>query len=185
MHQFLLLELFIIGIPSVLLALEPNNERIKGSFLETALARSFPNALALVAPVFILMIIEKFIPTFNLDSRNSISMAVITLVGFINLLTLCTPYTKWRAMVVSLSAVLLSGAITVSVLFLGDLFKFKPILNNIFLFVIMMTLGIFIAIIMQIFRGKIEKFIYRGMRRKEQRKKELEELYANNKTDLT
>ena len=52
MFVYMLL-LFIIGIASVLLALEPNNKRIEGTYLDTVIIRSFPNALAMLAPVFI------------------------------------------------------------------------------------------------------------------------------------
>ncbi len=168
--QFLMLELFIIGLPSVLLALEPSNERIEGSFLEKALARSLPNALAMVTPVFTLFVLEKSLPEISMTSRNSIAMAVVVLVGFVNLMTLCTPYTKWRGFVVGLSASLISLATVISILWLDDMFHFKPIVENtasIIVFVIMMTVGIFVTVVMQIFRGKIEKFFYNRVRRRE------------------
>ncbi len=170
-NQFLLLELFIIGLPSLLLALEPSNERIQGSFLNTAIARSFPNAIALITPVFILMVLEKFLPAMSSDCRNSIAMAVVIAVGFVNLLTLCSPYTKWRALVVSTSGALLALGVITSIAFLGDIFHFAPILENIPVFVVMMTVGIFVAIVMQIFRGKIEKFIYSRLQRQEERRR--------------
>ncbi len=176
-NQFLILEMFIIGLPSILLALEPSNERIQGSFLETALARSFPNAIAMITPVFAMLVLEKLLPAISIESRNSISAAVIIVVGFINLMTLCTPYTKWRALVVSISAFLITAASTVSILFLGDMFKFAPAIEtteSIIAFIVMVTVAIFVAIVMQIFRGKIEKFIYSRLRRKEERKLEAE-----------
>ena len=163
--QLLLLEFCVIGLPSVLLALEPNNERIEGSFLETALARSFPDAIALLVPVLSLMIIEKFTP-IGVDARNSIAMAVVTLVGFINLLTLCTPYTKWRAAVVGISATLLLVAVPVSILFLGDLFDFLPAFGNMRIFIITLAIGMLISVIMQIFRGKLEKFFASRLRKR-------------------
>ncbi len=172
-NQFLILEMFIIGLPSVLLALEPSNKRITGSFLETAIARSVPNAIAMITPVFAMSVLEKLFEGINSAARSSISMAVIIAVGFVNLLALCTPYTKWRATVVSISAALIGTAVTTSILFLGDMFSFKPIAQtkeSIIMFIIMMTVGIFVAIIMQIFRGKIEKFIYSRLKRSEERK---------------
>ncbi len=170
-RNFLLLELFIIGIASVLLALEPNNKRIEGTYLDTVIIRSFPNALAMLAPVFILMITERFLPTSLLtkEVRNSMAMAVIILVAFINLVALCRPYTKWRAAVVAIIGVLLAGAIPISIFMLGDMFGFKLISQNPIVFAITMVSGIIFAIIMQFFRGKIEKIIARNIERNKQR----------------
>ena len=181
--QFLLLEFCIIGVPSVFLALEPNNERIQGSFLETAIARSIPNALALTAPVFAMLILERSLPNLNYSSRNAITMALVTIVGFINLLALCTPYTKWRAVVVSSSALLITAATIVSIKFLGDVFNLTPLKDNLITFVILLTASIIFAMTMQIFRGKIENFIKNRLhkqfvrreelRREEEKKKEM------------
>lgn len=160
--QFILLELFVIGFASVLLALEPNNKRIEGSYLETVIIRSFPNALSMLIPVIALMIIDKFV-TMTLESRNSIAMAVILAVAFINLIALCKPFTRWRATVVSIIGGLIAIAIPVSIYLLRDMLHFKPIMQNPLIFVAMLLLGVAFTVIMQIFRGKIEKIIARNI----------------------
>ena len=160
--QFLLLEFFIIGLASVLLALEPNNKRIEGSYIKTVLVKSTPNAFAMLLPIFALMIIEKFMP-ITLDSRNSIAMCIVTLVGFINLLTLCSPMNKWRATVVTTVGVLLAGAIPVSIFCLSDMLHFKPLLHNPEIFFIMLSFSMILAVAMQIFRRKIENFFSVGI----------------------
>ena len=171
--QFLLLEFCVIGVPSVLLALEPNNKRIEGSFLDTALVRSIPNAIALTTPVFSLLLLGKFMPAVSLDSRNAMAMALVTIIGFINLLCLCTPYTRWRAAVVSLSAILITGATLFSIFVLDDMFRLAPLAENVSVFIIVLTASLFITILMQIFRGKIEKFIQGRIDRQRQRKEEM------------
>jgi len=172
--QFILLEMFVIGFASVLLALEPNNKRIEGSYLETVIIRSFPNALSMLIPVIALMIVEKFV-TMTLESRNSIAMAVILVVAFINLVSLCKPFTKWRATVVALIGGMIAIAIPVSIFLLRDMLRFKPIMHNPLIFVIMLAVGIAFTILMQLFRGKIESIIAanieRGKEREEKRKK--------------
>lgn len=171
--QFLLLEFCVIGVPSVLLALEPNNKRIEGSFLDTALVRSIPNAIALTTPVFSLLLLGKFMPAVSLGSRNAMAMALVTIIGFINLLCLCTPYTRWRAAVVSLSAILITGATLFSIFVLDDMFRLAPLAENVSVFIIVLTASLFITILMQIFRGKIEKFIQGRIDRQRQRKEEM------------
>ncbi len=170
--QFLLLEFCIIGVPSVLLALEPNNNRIEGSFLDAALVRSIPNAIALTTPVFVLLLLGKFMSGVNIGSRNAMAMALVTIIGFINLLCLCTPYTKWRAAVVSISAVLISSITVFSIVVLDDMFHLAPLKENLLIFIIILTPSIFIAMLMQIFRGKIEKFIKGRLDRKRRRREE-------------
>ena len=173
-NQFLLLEFCVIGVPSVLLALEPNNKRIEGSFLDTALVRSIPNAIALTTPVFSLLLLGKFMAWVNIDSRNAMAMALVTIIGFINLLCLCTPYTKWRASVVAISAALISGITVFSILILDDMFHLKPLKENLLMFIIILTASIFVTMIMQIFRGKIEKFIQSRLDRKRRRREQME-----------
>ncbi len=171
--QFLLLEMFVIGLASVLLALEPNNKRIEGSYLDTVIIRSFPNALAMLVPVVVLMFFEKF-TTMSLETRNSIAMSLILLVGFFNLVALCRPFTKWRALVAAAVGVLLAGIIPVSIFFLGDIFHFVPIMHDWPNFFIMLGVSGLFTVLMQIFRRRIEKLIEKNIQRnreKEAKKK--------------
>lgn len=166
--QFLLLEMFVIGLASVLLALEPNNKRIEGSYLDTVIIRSFPNALAMLVPVVVLMFFEKF-TTMSLETRNSIAMSLILLVGFFNLVALCRPFTKWRALVVAAVGVLLAGIIPVSIFFLGDIFHFMPIMQDWPNFFIMLGVSGLFTVLMQIFRRRIEKLIEKNIQRNRER----------------
>jgi len=166
--QFLLLEMFVIGFASVMLALEPNNKRIEGSYLDTVIIRSFPNALAMLLPVVALMVFEKF-TKMSLETRNSIAMALILLVGFFNLVALCRPFTKWRAVVVSLVGFLLAAVIPVSIFFLGDIFNFKPIMDDWPNFFIMLGVSALFTALMQIFRRSIEKVIEKNIERTRER----------------
>jgi cation-transporting ATPase E len=156
--QFLPLELFIIGIASVLLALEPNNKRIEGSYMKTVIIKSVPNAISMLVPVFALMIIEKFMP-MTIDCRNSIAMIIVTVVAYINLIALCKPFTKWRTSVVAAIGVLIGATVPVTYFLLSDMLHFKATAQNLPLFFIMLASSIVLTILMQMFRGKIEKII--------------------------
>jgi hypothetical protein len=131
--------------------------------------RSIPNAIALIAPVFSLLILGKFMPS---DARNAMAMALVTIIGFINLMCLCTPFTKWRAAVVSLSAILITGVTLASIFLLNDMFNLAPLLDNIVIFILVLTASLFISITMQIFRGKIEKFIQGRIDKQRKRREE-------------
>ena len=164
--QFLPLELFVIGIASVLLALEPNNKRIEGSYMETVIVKSVPNAIAMLVPVFALMIVEKFMP-MTIECRNSIAMVIITIVAYVNLLALCKPYTKWRASVVAAIGILLGATVPVTYFLLSDMLHFKAIGQNLSLFFIMLGSAILFTILMQMSRGEIEKLIEKKLRENE------------------
>ena len=178
-RQLIMLELLIIGLPSTLLALEPNNERIKGNYLDTVIIKSAPNALAMLFPVIAIMALGQFVPGMSMDSRDAIATASITLIGFLNLAALCTPMTRWRKIVVAFSAILLIAIIPVSVIWLDDMFLLRHVMEQPVIFLCFMAASMVCTVIMQVFRGKIEKlveFIH-------QKGKEAEEkLHANQKT---
>ena len=124
--QFMLLEMFVIGLASFMLALEPNNKRIEGSFLKSVLIKSTPNALVMFVSVLVIILLDKFgIIIMSDATRNSIAMLVVTLVGFINLIALCHPFTKWRVGVCSIVGVGLIAIGCVSVL-LNDMIHILP-----------------------------------------------------------
>ena len=58
--QLSLISVTTIGIPSFMLALEPNKERIRGKFLRNVIAKAFPTALTNVITIFALTLLNKF-----------------------------------------------------------------------------------------------------------------------------
>ncbi len=176
--NLLLLEFFIIGGASLLLALEPNNKRIEGNYLDSVIIRSTPNALAMLMPVIVVLIAGKFMSITSVQ-RDSIIMCVILLVGFINLFALCRPYTKWRAGVVSAVGIALIIAIFVSIFLLDDMLGFAVIwqtdaegnLNDIAMtaFGITMGIGVVFAFLMQLLRFRIEKLIAHSIEKQKER----------------
>jgi cation-transporting ATPase E len=176
--NLLLLVFFIIGGASLLLALEPNNKRIEGNYLDSVIIRSTPNALAMLVPVIVVLIAGKFM-SITSAQRDSIIMCVILLVGFINLFALCRPYTKWRAGVVSAVGVALIAAILVSIFLLDDMLGFTVIwrtdaegnLNEITMtaFGITMGIGVVFAFLMQLLRFRIEKLIAHSIEKQKER----------------
>ncbi len=158
-NMLFLLELLVIGFASVMLALEPNNKRIEGSYIQTVLIKSLPNALSMFIPVLALMIVEKTLSSVSLDCRNSIALWAVTSVGLLNLIFLCVPYTKWRAGVVSIIAMLLSTIVPISIFALKDPFNFRPAFEHPLVFFIILSSSIAIGVLIQFFRGKIEGFM--------------------------
>ena len=83
--------MFTIGIPSFILALEPNNELVKGNFLLKVFLKSLPSALTVV---FNVVIIRMFQVQFNLDIGlcSTLTVFLTAITGFIYLNYICKPY---------------------------------------------------------------------------------------------
>ncbi len=101
--QFMLLELFVIGIPSTVLAIQPNKEKIKGSFLGNIVSNCLVQAMCLILTVvFIYIAALRNIPGLDLSNNvevNSICVIAITYVGVIILCNLCRPFNILRVLV--------------------------------------------------------------------------------------
>lgn len=93
--QLTLTNFFTIGVPSFLLALEPNHERIQGNFLMKVFSKALPTAITIV---FNIMVISILGHAFHLGEDQISTMCVIMsgFMGFLLLLKLCMPFTKFR-----------------------------------------------------------------------------------------
>ncbi|MBQ8289645.1 MAG: HAD-IC family P-type ATPase [Clostridia bacterium] len=124
-----LIELIIIGLASLALTVEPNNKRIEGSFIKTVLIKSIPNAISMLIPVCTILIMSRAGVITDSALVSALCMLTLTLAGFVNLIFICIPYTKWRVGVVAIVTVLLAVALVGSVLLLGDLWEIMPAIN--------------------------------------------------------
>ena len=84
-----------IGIPSFILALEPNNERISGSFLANVLKKSFPSALTMILGVLFLTLFKGPLNLTN-PQFSTLSVIVAFAVGFMLMFKLCLPFNALR-----------------------------------------------------------------------------------------
>ena len=57
--QLSLISTVTIGIPSFLLALEPNKERVKGKFLQNVIIRALPTSFAVALDIFIISVLHR------------------------------------------------------------------------------------------------------------------------------
>ena len=102
--QLSLLEFFVIGVPSFLLALQPNDEQIKGNFIPMVLKKAVPSALLMLLNVGVVLILGKF-SVINVAEQQTLCVLVLTVSGFINLVKLCFPFNALRTFCVILSGV--------------------------------------------------------------------------------
>ena len=93
--QLTLTSVVTIGIPSFVLALEPNNERINGKIIINVLKRSIPTALTIVANILIIMLLSNFIRLTD-DEISTLCVILTGLTGFMLLYRISVPFNKLR-----------------------------------------------------------------------------------------
>lgn len=106
-RQLLLLEMFVIGIPSFILTFQPNNELIRGNFIPQVLKKSIPCALLMFVNILIVVILNENTTTLSPDEYSSLCTLLLTFIGFINLVLICIPLNWLRAICVSISGILI------------------------------------------------------------------------------
>lgn len=93
--QLSLIALVCIGIPSFILALEPNNDRVKGKFISNVISKSIPTAITTVINISIVAIIS-----WNYDippeMYSTICVILTVITGFLLLIKISRPFNILR-----------------------------------------------------------------------------------------
>lgn len=120
--QMSLTNMVTIGIPSFILALEPNHDLVRGKFLLNVLSVAFPTAFT----IFTLVVgASLFGPMLQLSSMeiSTLCVYVVAGCGFMHLFRVSLPFTPLRkALLFSMLTVFL-----LEVIFLPDLFSLVPL----------------------------------------------------------
>lgn len=95
--QMTLINMFTIGIPSFVLALEPNSSRIDGNLFLNIVNRALPCALTIVISILAVTATSKIIPLTDIEI-STLCVALTGLNGFLLLFKLCTPFNLTRKM---------------------------------------------------------------------------------------
>ena len=93
--QLTLVNAFTIGIPSFILALEPNKDRIKGIFIVNILKNSIPAGLTTVINIIMCIIVMK---VFDLDVNqySTLCVCMTSAAAFMILFQVSKPFNKIR-----------------------------------------------------------------------------------------
>ena len=106
--QMTLISAFTIGLPSFVLALEPNHDLVRGHFLKNCIVRSIPGAICVLCSIITVNVVGYL--GFDLDYAQVSTMCVLitSLIGVMLVIRLSLPYTPLRA---ALLVVVLGGLI--------------------------------------------------------------------------
>ena len=93
--QMTLISMFTIGIPSFVLALEPNHERIKGNFFINIISKSLPAAISVVLNIIIIAIITNLFH-LSLGEFSTLSVILTGYTGILLLFKISVPFNTIR-----------------------------------------------------------------------------------------
>ncbi len=86
-----------IGIPSVVLALEPNNELVTGKFFRKVISNALPTALTVVICVVAATLSARFYQTAIDKKHLSTICTILTgFIGFMYIIKISYPFNAWR-----------------------------------------------------------------------------------------
>ena len=92
--QLLMIELFVIGIPSVFLTIQPNKNRVSGHFLWNVLQKSLPGVVAIIFGVIVTYLLN-YKCGFGVDLTKTIVVVTTTFIGLMILYLACKPF-NWK-----------------------------------------------------------------------------------------
>ncbi len=113
-NNMMLFEFFISAIPSFVLSLQPNTNRVKGKFIPYVLSRAIPGALTLALGILSLYVVHRTDLADNFGLVNALGdntaeyqalmMLTLTFAGLVMLFRICQPFNVTRAVLFILSA---------------------------------------------------------------------------------
>lgn len=150
--QLSLLSTLTIGIPSFVLALEFNNNRVKRGFLLNVIKKALPTSILIV---FNILIIYLFGMLFSISSNEISTMCVIisVFIGFMHLYNICNK----NNIIHRLLIVVLALVFLISYIFFKEFFSFTNI--SITMGIIIVLLVIESVYLYKYFIGGLDKLI--------------------------
>ena len=138
--QLTLISSLTVGIPGFFLALEPSEERVRGSFLKTVLYRALPGGIAVALCAALSMLIA--------GREMSSTLATLTggVIGFVVLLRTCLPLNNHRIVLLAAVAAAFAGAAIIP--FTAKIFLLQPLNIDAFVqFIILAGIGCAIVLL--------------------------------------
>ncbi len=110
--QLSLIALVCIGIPSFILALEPNKQRIKGTFLGNVLGKSIPTAVTVISNILIVLFVNS---KQNLPAEvySTICVILTVLAGFLLLIKISIPFNIVRGILLPTLILIFTACCTI------------------------------------------------------------------------
>ncbi len=124
--QLTLISVTTIGIPSFLLALEPNTEIIKGHFIRNIMKFAFPRGVSMAFCAMASVVVSQLME-LSTEKMSTLTVYTVAAVGFFVILRIIKPVRGWKiAMLAGLIGIFVTAALLFSGIFsLGTLELFN------------------------------------------------------------
>ena len=120
-NNLMLLEIFVIGVSTFFLSLQPDKSRAQGKFLPYVLSRAVPCAITLVLAVQSTQVVNFFLPGHFGDHIGEISVYIITFAGLAMLYRISLPLNLYRTvLLLAMCACCIVGLTVFPAFFLGE-----------------------------------------------------------------
>ena len=120
-NNLMLLEIFVIGVSTFFLSLQPDKSRVKGKFLPYVLSRAIPCAITLVLAVQSTKVVNFFFPGHFGEFIDEISVYIITFAGLAMLYRISLPLNLYRTvLLLAMCACCIVGLTIFPSFFLGE-----------------------------------------------------------------
>ncbi len=160
-----LMNLITIGVPSFVLALEPNKERIKGSFLSMVIATALPISLTIYTIVLLSIVLGPRM-MFGQEQISTVCVLLTTLIMLVYQFKLCRPFnTIRRVMFITLCTLF-----SIEILFFRDFFSLSRITGDLVFFTAILFI---LGMLLWYFYDKFIKYFvksYKSMKSKKEKK---------------
>ena len=170
--QLLLIEMFIIGLPSTVISLQPNNERVKGHFMLNVVKASLPGALVILCfhiGVWYFTIkspLESFPSLIGIGSDMSIYSTILLIVSIVVCLfvlyRMCKPFNLMRRILFGFVVVVCVSCILFANTHLfNDVLKINNFLGFVKLDEFQTSFTIICLLLINVVFNFIDKLVYR------------------------
>lgn len=143
--QLTLISGLFVGLPSFFLAIEPNDSKVRGSFLSKVFKKALPAGFTVATMVTIICLVYRNVGIDVSAQVSTMAFYVTSLVSFIVLMWVCIPYTKERLYLVAMCLVLYIAAITSS--FIRNILSISGLTTEMTINIVFMLLAVFPMII--------------------------------------
>ena len=114
-NNMIMFEIFVSALPSFVLSLQPNTNRVKGKFIPYVMSRALPGAITMALAIMSLYVLHKtpiaddlglVAAGANTLEYNALMMLALTLGGLVMLFRICQPFNPLRVIMYVVSATL-------------------------------------------------------------------------------
>lgn len=130
--QLTLSSVLTIGIPSFILALEPNNNKVTGNFLSNVFKKAIPTSCIIVIHILIITLLP-----ISREQSSTLSLIMVGFIGFTHVYRICKPLKPLNIVML----VLLITVFIIGIVGLNELFSLTVINIKMFVIIILLALN--------------------------------------------